>query len=48
MQEAASGAALPGDEPPIPMFHADFPPFGSKSVHLSAKLPVDALAYNNQ
>ncbi len=35
MEEAASGAALPGDEPPIPNIRADFPPFGSKSVHLS-------------
>jgi len=39
MQEAPSGAALPGDEPPLPMLHADFPPFGPKSVHFSAKLP---------
>jgi len=39
MDGAASGAVLPGDEPPIPMIYADFPPFGPKSVHPSAKLP---------
>jgi len=38
-QEAAEGAALPGDEPPIPIIHADFPSLGSKSAHLSANLP---------
>jgi len=40
MQEAASGAALPGDESPIPMLHADFTRFTSKSVHISANLPA--------
>lgn len=31
MQEAASGAAWPYREPPIPMIHADCPSFGPKS-----------------
>jgi hypothetical protein len=39
-EESAPGAALPGEEPSIPTIRADFPPFGPKSVHLSAKLPA--------
>jgi hypothetical protein len=39
-EESASEASLPGDEPPIPNIRADFPPFGPKSVRLSAKLPA--------
>src|SRR6266566_2600739 len=31
IQEAPSGAAWPGDEPPIHIMRADFPPFGPKS-----------------
>jgi hypothetical protein len=39
MKEAASEAALPEDEAPLPNIRADFPPFGSKSVEVWPNLP---------
>jgi hypothetical protein len=50
MEEAAPGATLPGDKPPLPMIDADFLRFGSKSglAHLrwknSAAVMLDELA----
>ena len=40
IEEAASEAALPGDEAPLPNIGAAFPPFGSKSVEVWPNLPA--------
>jgi hypothetical protein len=42
-EEAAWGAALPGDEPPIPNIRANFPCFGLKIVEHSRYLPNGGL-----
>ena len=40
MEKAASGATLPGDEPPLPNMRADFPLIAPKICPSSAKLPI--------
>src|SRR5215813_5129850 len=40
MEEAAVGAAWPGDEAPISNIQIKFPPFDVKSVHPSVNLPI--------
>ena len=39
LEEAAAGAAWPGDEAPISNIQIKFPPFNTQSVHLSVNLP---------
>ena len=39
LEEAASDAALSGDEAPLPNLRADFPLFGSQSVDFWPNLP---------
>lgn len=43
MEEAAAGAAWPGDEAPISILQCTFPPFDVTSVHPSVNLPYLSL-----
>jgi hypothetical protein len=42
MEEAAAGAAWPGDEAPLSILQRTFPPLDVKSVRLSVNLPISA------